>query len=135
LGIVLYAMLQGSVPFKAKSMEELQEIILLGKYAFPHRISDEAKDLISKLICLTPEKRLSIPEILAHKWLKEDSWSEDENEIKYNIFRDPNAKKNEKTNLEEINIENLFFPNKPQVQLLYKDYCYIAKEFYTEHIG
>ena len=46
LGVVLYAMLQGTVPFKAKNMKDLYKLIKIGDYEFPHPISDEAKDLV-----------------------------------------------------------------------------------------
>ncbi len=49
-GIVLYAMLYGTVPFKANNMSELQKIIIRGKYTLGEGISKEAKDLLQKLL-------------------------------------------------------------------------------------
>lgn len=43
---MLYAMLQGTVPFKAPNMKELHEAIKKGEYKFPVDISGEAKDII-----------------------------------------------------------------------------------------
>jgi len=40
LGILLYAMLCGTVPFKAPSMKELHELIKDGKFAYPVALSD-----------------------------------------------------------------------------------------------
>lgn len=34
-----------------------------------------------------------------------------------------------------INVENLFWENKEDIKLTYSDYCYIANDFYTQHIG
>jgi 5'-AMP-activated protein kinase catalytic alpha subunit len=68
-GVVLYAMLYGTVPFKANNMSELQKLILKAKYTLKDEITEEAKDLLTLLLEVDPEKRIKIPEILAHKWL------------------------------------------------------------------
>ena len=77
-------MLCGTVPFKAPTLEDLHKLILAGKFSLPSELSKEAKDLISGMIKLDPDLRLTIPQILAHSWLKEtnelQSESEDEEE-------------------------------------------------------
>ena len=45
-GVVLYAMLYGTVPFKANNMTELQKLILKGEVSYAEGISKEAKDLL-----------------------------------------------------------------------------------------
>lgn len=50
LGVLLYTMLQGTVPFKATSLEELHALILGGNIRYPVPISDDAKDLISRML-------------------------------------------------------------------------------------
>jgi len=62
-------MLQGTVPFKAPNMKELLEIITKKGYQFPVKISDEAKDLISRMLMVNPPDRISLPEILTHPWI------------------------------------------------------------------
>jgi 5'-AMP-activated protein kinase catalytic alpha subunit len=50
-GVCLYAMLIGTVPFKAQSMHELNHLILSGKYDLKEEhLSETAKDLIKKLL-------------------------------------------------------------------------------------
>jgi len=67
------------VPFKAPNMKELLEIITKKGYVFPVKISDEAKDLVQKMLVVNPSDRISLPEILSHPWLKEtDSDEEDD---------------------------------------------------------
>ena len=82
LGVLLYAMLQGTVPFRAKSLEALHAIIMTGKLDFPVQISDQALHLIKSLLQIEPEERISIPNVLKHPWLKaidEFQMDEDDN--------------------------------------------------------
>jgi len=89
LGVLLYAMLQGTVPFKANNIADLHKLILKGNFDFPvPTISEDAKDLVRKMLVLTPEKRISIPEILNHPWIRDPSESlggtdeDDEHDLK-----------------------------------------------------
>ena len=67
-GVVLYAMVYGAVPFKASNMQELQKLILRGRYTLKENVSEEVRDLISKMLEGDPQKRITIPQILCHKW-------------------------------------------------------------------
>eukprot|EP00929_Paragymnodinium_shiwhaense_P005672 TRINITY_DN10792_c0_g3_i1.p2 TRINITY_DN10792_c0_g3~~TRINITY_DN10792_c0_g3_i1.p2 ORF type:complete len:152 (+),score=57.10 TRINITY_DN10792_c0_g3_i1:95-550(+) len=65
LGVTLYQMLAGRVPFKD------EEAIVEGEYdqeALPH-CSAEAKDLVKSLLKIDPDERLKIDQVLAHPWL------------------------------------------------------------------
>ena len=70
-GVVLYAMLYGTVPFKANNMSELQKLIIKAKYTLKDDISESARKLLYGLLEKDPNKRLSIPQILASDWLKD----------------------------------------------------------------
>lgn len=59
-------------------MKELLEIITKKGYVFPVKISDEAKDLIQKMLVVNPPDWISLPEILSHPWLKEHDSDEDD---------------------------------------------------------
>lgn len=142
LGVLLYAMLCGTVPFKAGNMKDLHELIIKGKFEFERKLSDEAKDLIKGLIKIKPEERLSIPEILEHPWMNKNKEKNTENNENYQSYlnRDDCLNQNLKIGLEksqpslnDLNIDNLFFPSKPDVVLSFQDYCYIANDFYTRH--
>jgi len=69
LGVLLYTMLQGTVPFKASSLEDLHALILRGNIRYPVPISDEAKDLITRLLQVEPTERISIPQLFRHPWV------------------------------------------------------------------
>lgn len=68
-GVVFYAMLFGTVPFKASNMKELHKMIIKGKYSLKEEISPEAKHLMRAMMEPDPEKRISIGKILGHPWL------------------------------------------------------------------
>ena len=69
-GVVLYAMLYGTVPFKAGNIEELHKLILKAKYVLKDSISEDARDLIKGMLQRDPLKRLTITEILNHSWMQ-----------------------------------------------------------------
>ncbi|KAK3309859.1 kinase-like domain-containing protein [Chaetomium strumarium] len=75
LGCVLYTLLCGFPPFYDESIEVLTEKVAKGQYTFLSPwwddISQSAKDLISHLLCVDPEKRYTIREFLAHPWIRE----------------------------------------------------------------
>ena len=67
-GIILFAMLCGYLPFEDKNNDILFKKILECKIEFPEFLSDEAKDLIIKILVLEPKNRISIPDIKKHSF-------------------------------------------------------------------
>ena len=57
LGIVLYVMLTGRFPFKAKSEKELFSRIIVGNYLPPACMGFETKHLVAKMLAVDPQKR------------------------------------------------------------------------------
>ena len=73
-GVMIYAMLVAYPPFHSLlGMEATYDLIKSTEYDFPEedwdRISDEAKDLIEKLLVPVPERRLTAGEALNHPWI------------------------------------------------------------------
>jgi serine/threonine protein kinase len=68
LGVVLYTMLCGTIPFKANNINDLHTLILSGNFDLPFDLSVQAKDLIVKMIKLNPYERISIENALKHEW-------------------------------------------------------------------
>ncbi|ERE82139.1 FERM domain-containing protein 1 [Cricetulus griseus] len=54
LGVVLYFMVVGKVPFDAVTIPELRRQVVAGKYAVPSGISEELRDLLSVLMTVNP---------------------------------------------------------------------------------
>ena len=75
-GVMLYEMLAGTSPFTEERRKgvELRDQIRTADYAFPpvlfDQISEEARDLIQRLLVVEPEQRLSSEQILRHPWLQ-----------------------------------------------------------------
>jgi len=68
-GVLLYAMLTGTVPFRSNNLQDLHKLILKGVFDVPVYVSSRATDLIRKMITLSPTKRISASQILSHPWL------------------------------------------------------------------
>lgn len=73
MGVVLYILLSGKVPFPGDSNKEIIENVLKGEFHFQHEpfnsVSDEAKDIIKKLLVKDVVKRLSAEEAYNHPWI------------------------------------------------------------------
>ena len=71
LGVVLYAMVVGKPPFETPEVKMTYEKIRKGIYSFPEQIplSDEIKNLITKIFNLDPSKRPTLDQILEHPFL------------------------------------------------------------------
>ena len=67
-GIILYLMLVGNLPFNDENNQVLYRKILSGKYEVPYHLSPGAKDILSKMIEINPNKRITIEEIKNHSW-------------------------------------------------------------------
>lgn len=73
LGCVLYTILCGFPPFYDESIDILTEKVAKGQYTFLSpwwdEISHGAKDLVSHLLTVDPEKRYTIDQFLNHPWI------------------------------------------------------------------
>lgn len=69
-GVILYALLCGSLPFDDESIPNLFKKIKSGMYALPTHLSQLAKNLIPRMLEVDPMKRITIPEIRLHPWFQ-----------------------------------------------------------------
>jgi 5'-AMP-activated protein kinase catalytic alpha subunit len=67
-GIVLYAMICGYLPFEDEDNEALYDKICRGKFVIPNHVTENARDLINKILVTDPKKRLTIYQIKHHPW-------------------------------------------------------------------
>jgi len=71
MGVLLYCLLVGYMPFPEGFMQILK--VMTGQYEFHEEywseISEEAKDLIQKMLTVQKSKRITTQEILVHPWV------------------------------------------------------------------
>jgi serine/threonine protein kinase len=90
LGIMMYQLVCGTVPFPARSENELMRMIrsFNGNVIFPQSItiSDECKNLITSMLNPSKRDRITISSILLHKWFeierRRENFKRDSNPIK-----------------------------------------------------
>ncbi|KAG8708756.1 Protein kinase [Ceratobasidium sp. 394] len=68
MGVILYLMLAGRLPFEDENTQTLMDKICTGRYHMPNSIPPDAAHLIKNCIVVNPIKRLTIPEIMKHPW-------------------------------------------------------------------
>lgn len=73
LGVILYILLCGFPPFFNESTAALYKQIKRGAFDFPSpywdEISEEAKDLVKKLLTVDPKQRYTPDQVLSHPWI------------------------------------------------------------------
>eukprot|EP00300_Choanocystis_sp_HF-7_P041213 c7886_g1_i1.p1 GENE.c7886_g1_i1~~c7886_g1_i1.p1 ORF type:complete len:317 (+),score=66.85 c7886_g1_i1:167-1117(+) len=76
LGIIVYAMVHGYLPFHATEKEEMRHKILLGEFRFSRRtpVSNNLKSLIKDMLKMNPKKRPTTHTIKTYSWFKGVHW-------------------------------------------------------------
>uniref|UniRef100_A0A8D3DT79 non-specific serine/threonine protein kinase n=1 Tax=Scophthalmus maximus TaxID=52904 RepID=A0A8D3DT79_SCOMX len=69
LGVILYTLVSGSLPFDGQNLKELRERVLRGKYRIPFYMSTDCENLLKKLLVLNPVKRGSLEQIMKDHWM------------------------------------------------------------------
>ncbi|CAO3659926.1 unnamed protein product [Rhizopus stolonifer] len=69
LGVLLYAMVTGRLPFSDDYEPRLQQKILTGEYDLPDSVSVELQDLIKHCLCLDSHERYDIRQVMVSPWL------------------------------------------------------------------
>ncbi|KAK8893143.1 hypothetical protein M9Y10_021558 [Tritrichomonas musculus] len=70
LGVILFAMLTGEFPWNLSNTSVMVQQILNADYSFPNYLNAQSKDLISKMLKVPPNDRISMEDILKHPFLK-----------------------------------------------------------------
>uniref|UniRef100_A0A8C8FHK2 non-specific serine/threonine protein kinase n=1 Tax=Oncorhynchus tshawytscha TaxID=74940 RepID=A0A8C8FHK2_ONCTS len=81
LGVVMYEMMCGRLPFYNQDHEKLFELILMEEIKFPRTLSSDSKSLLSGLLIKDPNKRLGggpddAKEIMRHSFFVAIDWQD-----------------------------------------------------------
>ncbi|XP_034024557.1 MAP/microtubule affinity-regulating kinase 4 isoform X3 [Thalassophryne amazonica] len=69
LGVILYTLVSGSLPFDGQNLKELRERVLRGKYRVPFYMSTDCEGILRRFLVLNPTKRCSLEQIMKDKWM------------------------------------------------------------------
>lgn len=76
LGVVLYVLVCGALPFDGATLHDLRSMVISGKFRIPFFMSQECEHLIRHMLVVEPERRYSLKQIANHKWLAQSNSSE-----------------------------------------------------------
>ncbi|KAM9356443.1 MAP/microtubule affinity-regulating kinase 3a isoform 4-T4 [Pholidichthys leucotaenia] len=77
LGVILYTLVSGSLPFDGQNLKELRERVLRGKYRIPFYMSTDCENLLKRFLVLNPAKRGTLEQIMKDRWIN-TGFEEDE---------------------------------------------------------
>ncbi|XP_039224417.1 serine/threonine-protein kinase SIK1 [Crotalus tigris] len=72
LGVVLYVLVCGSLPFDGPNLPSLRQRVLEGRFRIPYFMSQDCEMLIRRMLVVDPTKRITIAQIKQHKWMQGD---------------------------------------------------------------
>ncbi|XP_052000497.1 serine/threonine-protein kinase MARK2-like isoform X3 [Xyrauchen texanus] len=116
LGVILYTLVSGSLPFDGQNLKELRERVLRGKYRIPFYMSTDCENLLKKFLILNPTKRISLEQIMKDRWM--NVGHEDE-ELKPFIEPKPDYKDPKRT---DIMLQMGFFQEEIQDSFINQKY-------------
>ena len=148
IGVLLFELTTGTVPFPGNDIESLENNILKLRIQWPKEINVDAKNLISKILKLDPNARISLSDMLKHPFITKyipnasECLIKPDESLKYKPFvvskDDPNnwdpvihetneiVNDNNKTNQEKVPTDN----NKQKKRELYLENFKSLKEKY-----
>ncbi|XP_049598986.1 MAP/microtubule affinity-regulating kinase 4 isoform X2 [Syngnathus scovelli] len=77
LGVILYTLVSGSLPFDGQNLKELRERVLRGKYRVPFYMSTDCEGILRRFLVLNPAKRCTLDQVMKDKWINSGYEGED----------------------------------------------------------
>eukprot|EP00093_Oithona_nana_P014151 14151.XXX_325040_330751_1 [CDS] Oithona nana genome sequencing. len=72
LGVVLYVLVCGALPFDAATLPALRDRVLSGRFRIPFFMSTECESLVRKMLVRDPAKRYTLKMVRKHVWMQAD---------------------------------------------------------------
>jgi len=70
LGVVLYVLVCGALPFDGSTLHALRDRVLSGRFRIPFFMSSECESLLRRILVLDPTRRYSLQQVLDHPWMQ-----------------------------------------------------------------
>uniref|UniRef100_A0A2I2YKH6 non-specific serine/threonine protein kinase n=1 Tax=Gorilla gorilla gorilla TaxID=9595 RepID=A0A2I2YKH6_GORGO len=70
LGVVLYVLVCGSLPFDGPNLPTLRQRVLEGRFRIPFFMSQDCESLIRRMLVVDPARRITIAQIRQHRWMR-----------------------------------------------------------------
>ncbi|RLO07954.1 hypothetical protein DYB28_001952, partial [Aphanomyces astaci] len=86
LGVVLYLMTVGRIPFDGKTTDALYKKVLGGAFDIPSTVSPELRDLMSAILVVDANDRMRVEHIRHHTWLGMENQHVLSSEISSSLF-------------------------------------------------
>lgn len=102
LGVLLFFMVTGTMPFRADTVGKLKRKILEGVFVVPDYVSESCRFLICQILRPVPGDRFSIPEIMRSVWLEGSTYPK---QLTSSLLK-PNADQNACQTDEEVEAMN-----------------------------
>ncbi len=78
LGVLLYELLVGDVPFTGETANEVYRHIIFSKFSIPSDVEGDARDLIRRLLDVNPDTRLGVEggirQVMRHRFFRTIDW-------------------------------------------------------------
>nr|XP_056714273.1 serine/threonine-protein kinase SIK1 [Euleptes europaea] len=85
LGVVLYVLVCGSLPFDGPNLPTLRQRVLEGRFRIPYFMSQDCETLIRRMLVVDPTKRITIAQIKQHKWMQADPSLQQQQSLSFSI--------------------------------------------------
>ena len=103
LGILLFFLTTGTMPFRAPTVASLKAAILEGRFSCPASLSPHCQNLISGILRRKSSSRLNMGQIIDHPWLEGCHWpTEDRGYRPYPRLGAENLSDSEKTVFQQL---------------------------------
>jgi serine/threonine protein kinase len=74
LGVLLFAICSGYLPFDDENIQKLLQKIVYYEVRYPKFLSPQLVDLLQKMMCKDPERRITLDGIKSHPWFSQTEY-------------------------------------------------------------